>query len=62
MSREEFDALSSEDLQSLVDDPVLLRFIYDNRRYKTEELVGIVKRMREWGPEDTDPDEDLADL
>ena len=62
MTREEFDSLSSEELKDLVDDQVLLRFIYDNRRYKTQELVGIVKRMREWGPDEDEPDEDLMDL
>ena len=62
LTREEFDALSSEDLQALVEDPVLIRFIYDNRRYKTEELVAIVKRMKEWGPDDDDePDDDLME-
>tara|TARA_B100000242_G_scaffold52787_1_gene31702 strand:+ start:69633 stop:71303 length:1671 start_codon:yes stop_codon:yes gene_type:complete len=62
MTREEFDSLSSEELQTLVDDQVLLRFIYDNRKYKTQELVAIVKRMREWGPDDNEPDEDLMDM
>ena len=62
MTREEFDSLSSEELKDLVDDQVLLRFIYDNRRYKTQELVGVVKRMREWGPDEDEPDEDLMDL
>jgi hypothetical protein len=61
LTREEFDALSSEDLQALVEDPVLIRFIYDNRRYKTEELVAIVKRMKEWGPDDDEPDDDLME-
>ena len=51
-----------EELQTLVDDQVLLRFIYDNRKYKTQELVAIVKRMREWGPDDNEPDEDLMDM
>ena len=62
MTREEFDSLSSEELQTLVDDQLLLRFIYDNRKYKTQELVAIVKRMREWGPDDNEPDEDLMDM
>jgi hypothetical protein len=39
----------------------LFRFIYDNRRYKTEELVAIVKRMKEWGPDDDEPDDDLME-
>ena len=52
------DRLSSEELQALVEDPILIRFIYDNRRYKTEELVAIVKRMKEWGPDDDEPDDD----
>ena len=61
LTREEFDALSSEELQGLVEDPVLTRFIYDNRRYKTEELVAIVKRMKEWGPDEDDPDDNLME-
>ena len=62
LTREEFDALSSEELQALVEDPLLIRFIYDNRRYKTEELVAIVKRMKEWGPDDDESDDDLMEV
>ena len=47
MSREEFDALPAADLQKMVDDNVLTDFIFNDRRYKTDELVGIVKRIKE---------------
>ena len=49
MAREEFDALPAADLQKMVDDNVLTDFIFNDRRYKTDELVGIVKRIKEWG-------------
>ena len=54
MSREEFDALPAAELQRMVDDKVLTDFIFNDRRYKTDELVGIVKRIKEWGTTDTE--------
>ncbi|MAR41695.1 MAG: hypothetical protein CMA43_00700 [Euryarchaeota archaeon] len=54
MSREEFDALPAADLQKMVDDNVLTDFIFNDRRYKTDELVGIVKRIKEWGRTESD--------
>ncbi len=49
MSREEFDALPAAELQRIVDDPVLVQFIFEDRRYKPDELVGIIKRISAWG-------------
>ena len=49
MSREEFDALPAAELQRIVGDPVLVQFIFEDRRYKPDELVGIIKRISSWG-------------
>ena len=49
MSREEFDALPAAELQRIIDDPVLVQFIFEDRRYKPDELVGIIKRIKAWG-------------
>ena len=49
MSREEFDAMPAAELQRVVDDPVLVQFIFEDRRYKPDELVGIIKRIKAWG-------------
>ena len=54
MSREEFDALPAAELQRMVDDKVLTDFLFNDRRYKTDELVGIVKRIKDWGTTDTE--------
>ena len=53
LSREEFDALPAMELQRMVDDPVLVNFIFEDRRYKPDELVGIIKRIKEWGRTDS---------
>ena len=52
--REEFDALPAAQLQKMVDDKVLTDFIFNDRRYKTDELVGIVKRIKHWGSNETE--------
>jgi hypothetical protein len=39
----------SVELQRVVDDPVLVQFIFEDRRYKPDELVGIIKRIKAWG-------------
>ncbi|MEE2650745.1 MAG: hypothetical protein VX571_04475 [Candidatus Thermoplasmatota archaeon] len=49
LTREEFDALPAAELQQMVRDPVLTRFIFEDRRYRPDELVGIVKRIKKWG-------------
>jgi len=50
---EEFDALPAVELQRMVEDPVLVNFIFEDRRYKPDELVGVIKRIKEWGRTDT---------
>jgi len=49
LTREEFDALPAAELQQMIRDPVLVRFIFEDRRYRPDELVGIVKRIKQWG-------------
>ena len=49
LSREEFDAMPASKLQSIVEDPILVNFLFEDRRYKPDELVGIIKRIKEWG-------------
>jgi hypothetical protein len=49
LSREEFDALPAAELQNMIQDPVLIRFIFEDRKYRPDELVGVVKRIKEWG-------------
>jgi len=53
LSREEFDALPAVELQKMVQDPVLIRFIFEDRKYRADELVGVVKRIKDWGNVDT---------
>ena len=61
LSREEFDALPAAELQSMVEDPVLVRFIFEDRRYKPDELVGLVKRIKEWGRTSIEEDDTFVD-
>ena len=49
LSREEFDAMPASELQRMVEDPILVNFLFEDRRYKPDELVGIIKRIKEWG-------------
>ena len=49
LTREEFDALPAAELQQMIQDPVLIRFIFEDRRYRADELVGIVRRIKQWG-------------
>ncbi|MCP2506764.1 MAG: hypothetical protein NLN64_00505 [Candidatus Thalassarchaeaceae archaeon] len=53
LSRDEFDALPAVELQKMVQDPVLIRFIFEDRKYRPDELVGVVKRIKDWGNVDT---------
>jgi hypothetical protein len=61
LSREEFDALPAAELQSMVEDPILVRFIFEDRRYKPDELVGLVKRIKEWGRTSIEEDDTFVD-
>lgn len=49
LTREEFDAMPASELQGLISDPVLVRFLFEERKYQPEELVGIVRRIKQWG-------------
>ena len=46
---ENLEATYAAELQRIVDDPVLVQFIFEDRRYKPDELVGIIKRISAWG-------------
>ena len=54
LSREEIDALPAVELQRMIEDPILVNFIFEDRRYKADELVGIIKRIKEWGRTDSE--------
>ncbi len=49
LTREEFDALPARELQQMIKDPVLVKFIFEDRRYSQQELVAVVKRVKAWG-------------
>ena len=49
LNREEFDLLPASELQQLVKDPVLVRFIFEERSYRADELVAIVRRVKQLG-------------
>lgn len=49
LTREEFDAMPASELQGLISDPVLVRFLFEERKYQPDELVGIVRRIKQWG-------------
>ena len=49
LTREEFDSLPARDLQKMVNDPVLIKFIFEDRRYSMEEIIAVIKRIKTWG-------------
>ena len=49
LTREEFDSLPARDLQKMVNDPVLVKFIFEDRRYSMEEMIAVIKRIKTWG-------------
>ena len=49
LSREEFDSLPARELQGMISDPVLVKFVFEDRDYSTEQLVAVVKRIKAWG-------------
>ncbi len=49
MTREEFDSMPARELQSLIKDPVLEKFVFEKRQYSLEQMVTIVKRIKSWG-------------
>ena len=49
LTREEFDALPARELQGMINDPVLVKFVFEDRNYSLEQLVAVVKRIKMWG-------------
>ncbi len=49
LTREEFDALPARELQKMISDPVLVKFVFEDRNYSLEQLVAVVKRVKMWG-------------
>ncbi|RJU87906.1 MAG: hypothetical protein DWC02_02540, partial [Candidatus Poseidoniales archaeon] len=49
LTREEFDSLPARELQGMIQDPVLVKFVFENRNYSLEQTVAIVKRIKVWG-------------
>ena len=49
LTREEFDAMPATELQQMITDPVLVKFVFENRDYSLEQMVTIVKRIKVWG-------------
>jgi hypothetical protein len=49
LTRGEFDAMPARELQSLIKDPVLEKFVFEKRQYSLEQMVTIVKRIKAWG-------------
>ena len=49
LTREEFDALPARELQAMINDDVLVRFVFEDRKYQLEHLVAVVKRVKMWG-------------
>ncbi len=49
LTRDEFDALPARELQRMIGDPVLVKFVFEDRNYSLEQLVAVVKRVKMWG-------------
>lgn len=49
LTREEFDSLPARELQGMISDPVLVKFVFENRNYSLEQTVAVVKRIKIWG-------------
>lgn len=49
LTRDEFDALPARELQKMISDPVLVKFVFEDRNYSLEQLVAVVKRVKMWG-------------
>ncbi|HIF46411.1 MAG TPA: hypothetical protein EYQ73_06450 [Candidatus Poseidoniales archaeon] len=49
LTREEFDALPARELQTMISDPVLVKFVFENKKYSLEQTVAVVKRIKVWG-------------
>ena len=49
LTREEFDSLPARELQGMINDPVLVKFVFENKNYSLEQTVALVKRIKVWG-------------
>ena len=49
LTREEFDSLPARELQSMIKDQVLVKFVFENKKYSLEQTVALVKRIKVWG-------------
>jgi len=41
--------LPARELQGMINDPVLVKFVFENKNYSLEQTVAIVKRIKVWG-------------
>jgi len=48
LSREEFDQMPAAELQTMIQDPVLVKFVFENKKYDLEQMVSVVKRIKAW--------------
>ena len=49
LSVDEFDRLSGRDLQEMIKDPLLVKFVFEDRDYSLEQLVTVIKRVKSLG-------------
>ena len=49
LTRDEFDLLPARDLATMIEDPILTKFVFEDRDYSIEQTVAIVKRIKAWG-------------
>jgi len=54
LSRHDIRIYSPDDgrfmgLQGMINDPVLVKFVFEDRNYSLEQLVAVVKRIKMWG-------------
>ena len=49
LTREEFDSMPARELQAMIADPVLVKFVFENKTFTLEQTVAIVKRVKVWG-------------
>ena len=40
--------MPAQELQDLIKDPVLVKFVFENKKYDLEQTVAIVKRIKGW--------------
>jgi hypothetical protein len=41
--------MPARELQAMIADPVLVKFVFENRNFTLEQTVAIVKRVKIWG-------------